>query len=118
MNNLQEIKSTLRRLTGMEEKPFKVPESRLKITGSRGEGWTVIYPVSVTYNGGTTIDGEWYSGYEVPEPKVPQGFELVSLWVGLQNSAHPPYATNMLKPTTPETAKLKRHQVQKLCDQA
>jgi len=57
----------------------------------------VTFPCSITYNGGTIINGEWYSGYEVPKPKVPKGFELVSLGVGAQLNARPPYSTMLLK---------------------
>ena len=52
----------------------------------------VTFPCSITYNGGTIINGEWYSGYEVPK-----GFELVSLGVGAQLNARPPYSTMLLK---------------------
>ena len=81
----------------MEHKPFicKAP------TLTKGERWLdshlVTFPVSYRYNGGTIVNGEWYSGYEVPPPKVPKGFELVSIGIGLQLNARPPYATQFLR---------------------
>ena len=57
----------------------------------------VKYAVSYRYNGGTTIDGEWYGGYEVPPPVVPEGYELVGLGVGYQMNARPPMATALLR---------------------
>lgn len=57
----------------------------------------VTYPVSYCYNGGTSIDGKLYTGYEVPPPILPNGYELVNLGAGLQFNARPPYATMLLK---------------------
>jgi len=58
----------------------------------------VKYPVSYYYNGGTIIDHKWYSGYVVEAPFVPDTHELVSMGIGLQLNAHPPYATMLLRP--------------------
>jgi len=67
-----------------------------------GEKWNycylVSYPVSYRYNGGISIDGKWYEGYKVAKPKVPKGFKLVGIGIGLQLNAQPPYATTYLKP--------------------
>jgi len=61
----------------------------------------VTYPVSYRYNGGTIIDDEWYTGYEVPPPILPDGYELVNIGVGLQLNARPPYATMLMKKSQP-----------------
>ena len=53
----------------------------------------VQFPTSYRYNGGIIIDGEWYDGYEVEDPIVPQGYKLVGIGVGLQLNARPPLAT-------------------------
>ncbi len=58
---------------------------------------TVKFPVSITYNGGTVIDGKWYSGYEVPEPILPPGTELVGMGMGLELNAHPPRIVAVLE---------------------
>ena len=76
-----------------------------------GERWCnsflVHYPVSVSYNGGITIDGKWYEGFKVPSPKVPKGFKLVGIGCGHQLNARPPYATMYLEPKDDKTV-LKR----------
>lgn len=87
----------------------KMPQPVIPAERQRGDekwcyGWLVTFPVSIRYNGGITIDGEWYDGYEVPEPKVPEGFELISIACGLQLNAHPPYATMYLKPKEADDA--------------
>ncbi len=62
-----------------------------------GNGKIVTYPVSYRYNGGTIVDGEWYDGYEVPPPVIPDGYELIGIGIGLQLNAHPPYASMLMK---------------------
>lgn len=57
----------------------------------------VKVPKSYTYNGGTIINGEWYAGFSVPDPILPEGYELASIGVGLQLNAKPPYATLILR---------------------
>lgn len=59
--------------------------------------YQVTYPVSYTYNGGIIIDGEWYKGYKVDPPIIPEGYELLNIGVGLQLNARPPLATGLLK---------------------
>jgi len=81
----------------MEHKPFICKRPKLEKTERWLNSHLVVFPVSYTYNGGTVIDDEWYSGYEVPAPKVPKGFELVDIGVGLQLNARPPYATKFLR---------------------
>ena len=69
----------------------------------------VTYPVSCRYNGGIILspDGKmdfgcknpkskWYAGFEVPKPKVPKGYHLESIGVGLELNATPPRATMLL----------------------
>lgn len=80
------------------KKLFKCPKPELTKTEKWCDNYLVTYPVSYEYNGGTIIDGEWYDGYEVPRPDVPEGFELVGIGCGLQLNAHPPYATAYLEP--------------------
>ena len=36
------------------------------------------YGNSIRYNGGTTIDGEWYERVTRPLPKVAKGFKIVN----------------------------------------
>jgi hypothetical protein len=60
----------------------------------------VTYDVSYVYNGGITVDGEWYDGFEVPAPVLAPGYVLVGIGVGLQLNACPPYATGVIKPDT------------------
>ena len=62
------------------------------------DSYLVTYPVSYTYNGGIIVDGKHRLGFSVPPPKVPKGFEIVSIGVGLQLNATPPFATVYLKP--------------------
>ena len=38
-----------------------------------------LYGRSRSYNGGTVINGEWYSGEEWPLPQVPEGWEFVTV---------------------------------------
>lgn len=62
-----------------------------------GESVKVNVQHGISYNGGTVIDGKWYAGYEVPAPIVPEGYELVSEYVGSELNAHPPYVTMILR---------------------
>ena len=63
-----------------------------------GKSIEVTFPVSIGYNGGTVIDGVWYTGYLVPEPIVPKGYRLNGIGCGLKLHVHPPLATQMLIP--------------------
>jgi hypothetical protein len=90
-------------------RPFKVPSPDLsgwvrKIKGKR-TSVEVTFPVSYRYNGGISIGEDWYPGYEVGAPIVPKGYKLISLGVGLQLNARPPYATMLLKRIDPEPPK-------------
>ena len=58
----------------------------------------VDVPHGISYNGGTVVKGKWYSGFEVPEPIIPEGYELASDYCGSQLNAHPPYVTMYLQP--------------------
>lgn len=53
---------------------------------------------SCTYNGGTVIDGAWYSGITVQPPIVPEGYELRSIGCGAEMNAKPPYRPMILCP--------------------
>jgi hypothetical protein len=66
-------------------------------------GKRVTFPVSYRYNGGTFVDGEWYDGFFVPPPVVPDGYELVGMGCGLQMNCRPPYVTLLLVQTKPTT---------------
>ena len=81
-----------------ENEMFKVPDCKLTIGEKWGSSFLVTYPVSYSYNGGTIIDGKWYKGFEVVKPKVPVGYKLMNIGIGLQLNGHPPYATMLLKP--------------------
>ena len=80
-------------------KLFKCPPTDLRGnhpgTDDRME---VTYSVSYIYNGGISVKGIWYDGYEVPAPLLDPGYVIVSIGVGLQLNAKPPYATGILKP--------------------
>jgi hypothetical protein len=75
----------------------KIKECHLTLAEEWGISFLVTYPVSITYNGGIALD-KWYKGFKVAKPKVPQGFELVNIGIGLQLNCRPPYATSYLKP--------------------
>jgi len=95
----------------------KKERKRLEKTGH----CQVTFPESCAYNGGIilTPDGKmdincknpkskWYNGYKVPSPRVPKGYELVSIGVGSDLNCNPPYATMVLrkvekKPKTKKT---------------
>lgn len=77
----------------------EMPKAELKITRKFKDGsYEVTYPVSYRYNGGIIIGDNWYKGYHVPKPDIPEGFELVNIGVGLQLNARPPYATMLVMP--------------------
>jgi hypothetical protein len=84
-------------------KPLHYPATDLrgvekKRNGQLLDSVEVYYAVSCRYNGGYTRDGddEWYTGFEVPPPILPEGYKLKSLGVGLQLNARPPYATALM----------------------
>jgi hypothetical protein len=78
--------------------PEVKPASRKdKNAFERGESCTVIYPISQRYNGGIIINNEWYEGFKVPPPIVPDGYKLVNIGIGDQLNATPPHATMYLK---------------------
>lgn len=70
------------------------PSGKAIPKGYEGE---VNFAVGYRYNGGIVVKDEWYEGFEVPAPKVPKGYKLVGIGVGLQLNARPPYATQYLK---------------------
>jgi hypothetical protein len=82
-------------------KRYPAPDLRGEQNNRKNERWAdgrlVRFPVSYRYNGGVTIDDEWYPGVEVPAPIVPEGYELVGIGVGLQLNARPPLATYLLR---------------------
>jgi hypothetical protein len=58
----------------------------------------ISYPVSYDYNGSHFVKGTGLiSGYRVPEPIVPAGYELVEMYFGLQLNSYPPMKKNMLR---------------------
>ena len=79
--------------------PTTIPaSSKDKRLAFQGKAHDVTYPVSYRYNGGIVIKDQWYAGYEVPPPEIPQGWQLADIGVGLQLNAKPPYATMRLEP--------------------
>lgn len=82
----------------IEERRFLCPAPNLIGKEQPGKSVKVTYPVSIYYNGGTVVDGKWYSGYMVPDPIVPKGFKLVDMGIGLELNAHPPRCTMALQP--------------------
>ena len=77
---------------------YKIDKCKLEYAEKWCLGCLVRFPVSYTYNGGVTVDGEWYEGFKVAPPVVPPGFELVSIGIGYQLNARPPVATQYLCP--------------------
>lgn len=81
--------------------PSLTPVSKAKtakaLANPNSKGYEVTYPVSYRYNGLIEHKGEWYRGFEVPAPKVPKGWRLRSLGVGLNLNAKPPIATMFLE---------------------
>jgi hypothetical protein len=63
---------------------------------NQGKSFEVEFPVSYQYNGGIHIGDEFYKGYSVPPPVVPEGWKLVNTCAGLDLNARPPYATMLL----------------------
>ena len=85
-----------------------------------GERWCdsflVTYPISIRYNGGTTIDGKWFQGYIVPKPKIPKGFKVHNIGCSLNLNAHPPYATVYLYPA--DERRISKKELQAAIDKA
>lgn len=75
---------------------FAYPATDLTSKAKPNKKVTVTYAVSYSYNGGIVENGEWFAGYDVPPPIVPEGYELRSLGMGLELNAHPPRATALL----------------------
>jgi hypothetical protein len=85
--------------------PEPVPASRKdKRLANQGKAHQVVFPVSYSYNGGMEYKGQWYKGFKVPRPKVPKGWELIDIGVGLQLNARPPFSTMALRPLSSEKA--------------
>ena len=74
---------------------YKCPATNLSYRSPKGR-CEVSYDVSYEYNGGVIVENEWYKGFEVPPPILPEGYELHNIGVGLQLNAQPPYATALL----------------------
>jgi len=72
---------------------FKVPGTDLRGKEKPGQSVSVRIACSIRYNGGTVIKGKWYSGYDVAPPVVPQGYELISDYTGMQLNSSPPHVT-------------------------
>ena len=81
-----------------KENPWlKSPATDLTNKAKPGQEVQVTYATGITYNGGTVVNGEWFAGYDVPPPIVPNGFELYHIGVGLDLNSHPPRATAILR---------------------
>jgi len=76
--------------------PANKAKARIALAYPHIKGFEVTYPVSYTYNGTIDFEGKVCHGFEVPPPKVPQGWQLQSLGVGLDLNAYPPRATMFL----------------------
>lgn len=79
---------------------FRYPAPDLRGRESPNGDTIVRYPVGISYNGGTVVNGKWYAGYEVPDPIVPAGYKLADHGVGLELNSHPPMATMILRKVT------------------
>lgn len=77
---------------------FAYPATDLTSKAKPNKKVTVTYAVSYSYsyNGGIVENGEWFVGYDVPPPIIPEGYELRSLGMGLELNAHSPRATALL----------------------
>jgi len=71
----------------------RITECPIIIGEKWGSGYLISYPVSYRYNGGISIDGKHYDGFQVKAPKFPKGFQVKNVGCGLQLNARPPYAT-------------------------
>ena len=76
----------------------RITKCELTFDARWGIGCLVKYPVSYRYNGGVTYKGQWYEGFTVSKPRVPPGFKLVGIGIGLELNSHPPLATQYLRP--------------------
>ena len=94
-------------------KLYQIEECSLSLGERWCDSWLVNYPATYQYNGGITVDEEWYDGYEVPPPKTPEGFELVGIGCGYQLNAHPPLATAYLKPL--DGHKVSKSEAKQIC---
>ena len=81
---------------------FACPATDLTKKAKPGKKVQVTYAVSYSYNGGIVENGEWFAGYKVPPPIVPEGYELIDRGIGLEMNAHPPFATALLSHMTAE----------------
>jgi hypothetical protein len=77
-------------------KPYFKVAGRPVLPAKQGE---VQYPVGYRYNGGIIVNDEWVQGFIVDSPKVPKGFKLRNIGVGLQLNCRPPIATSYLEKT-------------------
>ena len=77
----------------VQRKFLSLPAPIIKIP-RRGD--EVFFPVSYTYNGGIVRNGKFYNGYIVLPPKVPAGYKLENIGVGLMLNVQPPLATMRL----------------------
>lgn len=83
--------------TGTTTRAFIHPGTDLRGKAKPGKRVTVQIAVSQSYNGGTVVDGKWYSGYRVAPPTIPAGYELSDIGVGLCLNSCPPIATKVLR---------------------
>ena len=73
-----------------------MPRPKVKKGRKWAGGHLVTYPVGYRYNGGVTHKGEWYTGFIVPPPIVPEGYRLMDIGIGLELNAWPPVATMLM----------------------
>lgn len=82
----------------MENPWIDLPGKDLTKFAKPGKKVKVTFPVSQGYNGGTVVKGEWFAGYRVDAPIVPDGYELKDIGFGLELNCAPPQATQLLVP--------------------
>ena len=86
---------------------FKVPTPVIKLTKSGkpaarhnpekwGSGWLVQYPTGYRYNGGIIVNDKLVAGFVVDPPKLPDGYRLQGIGVGLEMNSRPPMLTKSL----------------------
>ena len=82
----------------VHQQPFFVPGQDFTKT-ARSKPVRVYVKKSYLYNGGAIINNEWYPGYEVGDPIVPDTHELVyDIGCGWEMNARPPVAVAVLRP--------------------
>jgi hypothetical protein len=75
--------------------PVRIKVEAPKLPAREG---MISYPVSYDYNSPRFVQGTGLIyGYDVADPIIPAGYELVEMYFGLQLNSYPPMKKNMLR---------------------